>query len=74
MSRETDAYGTLDKLPVFGSVRRRLRLELLPLATSGKAGRGRHYRYVDPKTGVVYVGHRWGLLTKRGTHKERTDR
>lgn len=51
----------LDKLPLVGRVRRRMRLELAPKAViRGPAGEPALYRYKDPETGVVYVGtSRW---------------
>ena len=56
----TEPLDTLDKLPVIGAVRRRMRLEIAPKAAVTR-GPGRSLkRYRDPKTGLIYVGtSRW---------------
>lgn len=49
-----------DKLPIIGTVRRRLRLEVAPEKAITTGAGGTLYRYQDPLTGIVYVGKsRW---------------
>ena len=54
---ENDAeLSTLDKIPIIGNIRKRMRLELATYAAVNE----QLNRYKDPKTGIVYVApSRW---------------